>query len=158
MRPIAEVIFTSYLLPALLLPLVWMARAFARGRVAAPTPPVGLARWLAIHGGLAASLLIACGLAALGVPIERGGAPLTLISWLLFAALHFSFAALASAATSQIPAASGDGARDRLFAAFVLATLLQPAGTAAGLVVLYRLMRLVYHQTLPLFDIVPEGI
>jgi hypothetical protein len=156
-RPIAEILFTSYLLPALALPAVWSAGALARRRgagtaVADPRPLMSL------HAGIALALIAGWALGASRVPIERGGAPLTIAAWLAFALLHFSYAAVATGVTARVSAAPDERERDAWFAAFIGLTLLQPIGTAAGLAVLYRLMRLVYHQSLPLLDVVPEGI
>lgn len=157
-RQISEILFTSYLLPALLLPIIWLAGAAARrGRV--PTEPErSLARVFTVHAVVATTLVTAWGLGALGVPLERGGAPLTIAAWLLFATLQFAFAALASGVTSRYAAIPEGRARDALFVKFVALTLLQPIATAAALHVLYRLMRLVYHHSLPLFDTLPEGL
>ena len=159
-RPIAEILFTSYLVPALLLPLVWIAGAWRRRRAAAAGGEAGPnpRRWFTLHGGLSAALIAAWLAGALGVPIEHGGAAITLAAWLAFVALQLSFAALGVAVTRDVSAAPEGEPRDRLFAAFLGFTLLQPVGTAAALGVLYRLMRLVYHQTLPMLDVVPEGI
>jgi hypothetical protein len=157
-RQISELVFTAYLMPALLLPVVWTAGALARRAHAPAVGDRGPALWFRLHGGAAALLIAGWALAACGVPIERGGAALTAAAWLVFATLQLSFAALASSVTTHVSKVPEGRDRDVLFAAFVGFTLLQPVGTAAGLAVLFRLMRLVYHQTLPLLDIVPEGV
>lgn len=154
---VSELIFTAYLMPALLLPVIWIGAALAR-HVRAPAGGGGHALWFSVHGGAALLLIALWALSATGVPIERGGAAITTLAWLVFAALQLSFAALASSVTSRVSAMAEGSARDALFATFVGFTLLQPVGTAAALAVLLRLMRLVYHQTLPLLDIVPEGV
>ncbi len=92
MKQFVEAVFTSYLLPALLVPLVWLLRRLT-GRAIGGVLSL---RVLRIAYEIVAILLVfawACMRA--GLRIEAGGRPATIAVWILFGALNFLFATLA---------------------------------------------------------------
>ncbi len=158
-KQLIEIIFTSYLLPALLLPLIWLARAAMQRRTtfSHPDAPHSLRRLFAAYAATAGFLLLAWVLSRLGVPIEHGGRPLTVLVWLVFGALNFIFAGLATSVTSNYGALANAQTKDSIFLRFLAIILIQPFSTAAAFSVLYRLLRLVYKQVFPWLDVSQEG-
>lgn len=154
-RQIIEIVFTSYLLPALLLPLVWLASALRRSTT---DPMVVIRRTRFAYLAVAAAFALMWALARSGVPIEAGGRWLTALAWIAFVMLHLLFAMLAATMTAKYASLPEGTAKESSFVFFLAIVVLHPAATAAGVSVLYRLLRLVYHQVLPGIDLVPGGI
>ena len=158
-KQLIEIVFTSYLLPALLLPLIWLARAAVRRRASLTQPdaPRSLRRFFSAYAAIAGFLLLTWVLSRLGVPIERGGRPLTVLVWLVFGALNLIFAGLAGSVTSNYGSLANAETKDSVFIQFLAIVLIQPLSTAAAFSVLYRLLRLVFLQVFPWLDVSQEG-
>jgi hypothetical protein len=152
-----ELIFTAYMVPALLVPLVWLGgRVFRRG-----TPRESAIRLtrIQITYGAIACLWFASWLAVrLGLPIEQGGKIVGLLSWAVYFALNLTLAMLLVAFTGEYGALPDGPQKDRLFVRFLTIILAQPLATAFAFGVLYRIMGLVYHMKVPLLPGVQEGI
>ena len=157
-RQVIELLFTAYLLPALLLPLLWLVAAFRHTTFAVVDPCRALRRLSLAWASTALFFALGWTLAALGAPIEAGGRILTITAWLVFVALHLLFAGLAATITSNYASIPDGASKDSVFVWFLAVVVLQPLATAAGLSVLYRLLRLVYHQNMPGLDLIPSGV
>ena len=152
-----ELIFTAYMVPALLVPLAWVggrifrrfgpresARRLTRMQIAyAAIACLWFASWLAVRFGL---------------PIEQGGKIVGWLSWAVYFALNLTLAMLLVTFTGEYGALPDGPQKDRLFARFLTIILAQPLATAFAFGVLYRIMGLVYHMNVPLLPGVQEGI
>ncbi len=157
---VVELVFTSYALPALLVPLVWLARRTLRVLHAGPSaaPATRMRRAAALYGFLSAAWL-AIGMAfALGAPIERGGRLVGALLWLAYGLLNVALAAMLARFTASYGGLSEGQAKDRLFLYLLSAVVAQPLATACAFAVLYRVMGVVYHLQVPGLTGVQEGI
>jgi hypothetical protein len=159
-KQVLETIFTAFAVPAFLVPLVWLAAKLS-GRSGGWTG-VALARSLtrlqAAHAVSSALLISGAVLAELGVPLERGGKPLTLLAWALYGGVNIVFAGLLLRMVSGYGNLPDGKLKDALFLRFMAITALQPITTAGAFTLLYHLLRLVYHEKFPWLDVSPEGI
>jgi hypothetical protein len=155
-----ETIFTAFVVPALLTPVVWLARAVTRAvRHAPPRPFEARTRRLEVLYLLAGFTLLVGGLLArAGVPVERGGRPLTFFVWALYLAANLLFAGIVVAMTSGYGSVPDGRPKDSMFLRFVGEVCFQVVMTAGAFLLLYRLLRVVFHRTFPGLDVVPEGI
>jgi hypothetical protein len=153
----AEVLFTAYTVPALLVPLVWVAGPVLRRAYPADSAP-RLGRIQRFYFVLA-MIWLAVGIGVrLGLPVEAGGKAVALLSWCGYAALNLNLALLLVAFTREFGGLpEGDG-KDRLFLRFLSIIVMQPLVTAFAFSVLYRIMGLVYHLDVPPLPGVQEGI
>jgi hypothetical protein len=156
---IVEAVFTAYLLPALLVPLVWLLRAIARRSIGVFSTGISSLRLLQIvYDATAALIVLAWAAGRAGFRIEAGGRPLTVFVWFLFGSLNLCFAALAVRITGEYGRLPEGRAKDIVFLRFLGAIVVQPIATLAAFSLLYRLLRLVYHRDFPWLDAVQEGI
>ena len=152
-----ELIFTAYMVPALLVPLVWIGgRVFRRG---SPRESANRLTRIQIAYGAIACLWFAGWLAMrLGLPIEQGGKAVGWLSWAVYFALNLTLAMLLVAFTGEYGALPDGPQKDRLFVRFLTIILAQPVATAFAFGVLYRIMGLVYHMNVLPLPGVQEGI
>jgi hypothetical protein len=146
-----ETIFTAFLVPALCVPLVWgvLALRDRHRRIPGDAVTRRLFRLQGFHA-LSCALLVAGGvLAWTGVPVERGGRPLTILAWALYGIANLLFAALAIRMTTGYSGLPDEAPKDKLFLGFLGLVTLQPIATAGALSLLYRLLRVVYHEEFP---------
>lgn len=155
MKQLVEAVFTSFLLPALLVPLVWLLRRVT-GRALGGALSLRVLRMAYEAAALLLVLAWACTRA--GLRIEAGGRPVTMAVWFLFGALNLLFAAIAVRITGEYGKLPEGRPKDALFLRFLGAVLAQPVATLAAFSLLYRLLRLVYHREFPWLDAVQEGI
>jgi hypothetical protein len=156
---VAELLFTAYAVPALIVPFVWVGRkAFAaRGR---PLRESGLTlnRAVKVYGGLATVWLLAWAALRAGIPIEKGGPAVHALFWLAYILLNLALAWLMvrfPAGYGEVPAGP---VKDRLFLRFLFVVVAQPMATACAFSVLFRIMGVVYDLRVPGLTAVQEGI
>ena len=157
---IVEVTFTAYAVPALLVPVVWLARRLLRGGRSARRPETanGLNRTLAAYAVVLVAWLGARIVVAAGVPVERGGRAAAIVFWIAYALLNLMLAWLLVRFTAGYGDLPEGPSRDRLFLRFLSAIVVQPMATACAFTVLYRIMGVVYHLKVPGLGAVQEGI
>jgi hypothetical protein len=157
---IVELTFTAYAVPALLVPVVWLARRLLRGgrSVRRPETANGLNRALAAYAVVLVAWLGARVLVAAGVPVERGGRVAAAVLWIGYALLNLMLAWLLVRFTAGYGDLPEGPPRDRLFLRFLSAIVVQPMATACAFTVLYRIMGVVYHLKVPGLGAVQEGI
>jgi len=159
LKQIVEAVFTSYLLPALIVPLVWLLRAITRRSIGVFSTGISSLRLLqSVYEATAVLIILAWVAARAGLRIEGGGRPVAILAWILFGALNLLFATLAVRITGEYGRLSEGGAKDTVFLRFLGAIVTQPIATLAAFSLLYRLLRLVYHRQFPWLDAVQEGI
>ena len=156
-----EITFASYMVPALLLPLVWLA-AWLRPRhvrtevQARPEIEVeGQSRrlfWLFL---LWLALFIAV---VSGVPLRRGGEIVVVACWLVYAIINVSLAWFLVRFTAFYGSIPAGRAADRVFLHFLAIVVAQPVMTAAAFVVLSNVMGLAWNAQIPDLPAIQEGI
>jgi hypothetical protein len=155
-----ETIFTAFAVPALCVLPLWIGQTLLprKHRVSAEAISRKLFRLQALCAA-SGVLLAVGGIAAwMGVAVERGGRPLTVGTWGLYGLANLLFAAVAIRMTAGYGDLPDGAVKDRLFLCFLGLVVLQPIATAGAFSLLYRLLRLVYHEQFPWLDISPEGI
>jgi hypothetical protein len=154
-----DLIFTAYIVPALLVPFVWMTLRVQRalsGHTKQPAAALaGLERFYAVFVAAWFGLWLA---SRIGLPLERAGRPLLLLSWIGFAGLNLVFAALMIRFTSDYGDVPDGREKDLLFLRFLGLVMLQPVTTACAFVVLYQAMGVAYRLYMPALPILPLGI
>jgi hypothetical protein len=159
LKQIVEAVFTSYLLPALIVPLVWLLRAITRRSARRFSAGILSLQVLQIVYEATAILIVLVWAAVrAGLRIEAGGRPITILAWVLFGALNLLFATLAVRVTGEYGKLPDGGPKDAVFLRFLGAIVAQPIATLAAFSLLYQLLRVVYHQEFPWLDAVQEGI
>jgi uncharacterized membrane protein len=157
---IVELTFTAYAVPALLVPVVWLARRWWPGRGSGRRPETADR----LHRAIAAYAIVFFAwiglrlVLALGVPVERGGPAAAAVSWIGYALLNLLLASLLVRFTAGYGDLPEGSSRDRLFVRFLSAIVAQPVATACAFAVLYRIMGVVYHLKVPSLGAVQEGI
>ncbi len=155
-----ELTFTAYAVPALLVPVVWLARRLRLGGRSGrhSETAAGLNRALAGYAAVLLAWLGARIVLALGVPVERGGRVAAVALWIAYAVLNLLLASLLVRFTAGYGDLPEGPSRDRLFLRFLSAIVVQPMATACAFAVLYRIMGVVYHLKVPGLGAVQEGI
>jgi hypothetical protein len=155
---VAELVFTSYMVPALLVPVVWLvARVLRRGSPFRETSG-GLARLEATYAVLAVAWFGAWLALRLGLPLERGRGVIMVLSWLGYMAVNVVFAWLLVRFTAGYGDLPEGPAKDRLFLRFLAVIAVQPLTTASAFAVIYRTMGVAYRLWAPDLPAIQEGI
>jgi hypothetical protein len=159
LKQIVEAVFTSYLLPALIVPLVWLLGAITRRSTGTLVAGISALRFLQnAYDATAILIVLVWAAGRAGLRIEAGGRPITVLVWVLFGALNLLFATLAVRITGEYGKLPDGGPKDTVFLRFLGAIVAQPIATLAAFSLLYRLLRVVYHREFPWLDVVQEGI
>jgi hypothetical protein len=152
-----EVLFTAYAVPALLVPVVWLALRLVRGLATIDLPwSERLSRMERVYAIPAAALVAAGAGVLLGLPL--GGLPARVVAWCVYASANLAFASLLIRFTAGYGAIREEEARDRHFSRLLLIVVAQPVVTAFAFALLYRVMGLPYQLALPALGAVQEGI
>jgi len=156
---IVEIAFASYMVPALLLPAVWLAGLLLRRRGGADRPPAaeieGQWRWLFALFLVWFALVLAV---AAGVPLNRGGAPGIAACWIVYGATNLLLAWFLLRFTSTYALIPAGQIADRAFMRFLGIVIAQPLMTAAAFAVLNRAMGLAWNLQVPELPAIQEGI
>ena len=155
----AEVLFTAYAVPALIVPFVWVGRkAFAvRGRPLRESEVI-LNRGVQLYAGLATVWLLAWAAGRAGIPIEKGGRAVHALFWLAYILLNLALAWLLVRFTAGYGEVPAGPVKDRLFLRFLFVVVAQPLATACAFSVLFQIMGVVYDLRVPGLTAVQEGI
>jgi hypothetical protein len=156
---LVELVFTAYAVPALIVPFVWaVRRVLGRPGSRLPETTARLLRALTLYGVLSTVWLAVWFAFAVGLPIEGGGRTAGALLWLAYALLNIALATLLVRFTASYGGLPDGRIKDRLFLYFLSAVVAQPIATACAFAVLYRVLGVVYHQTVPHHPAVQEGI
>jgi hypothetical protein len=157
---LVELMFTAYAVPALLVPLVWLARRIFQSRRSRSNRETAdrLGRAVGAYGLVLLAWVAAWLALRLGIPIERGGRVAGWICWAAYAVLNVLLATLLVGFTAGYGDLPEGSSRDRLFLRFLSAIVAQPVATACAFAVLYRIMGVVYRMKVPGLGAVQEGI
>jgi hypothetical protein len=156
---IIEITFASYMVPALLVPLVWIAAWIFKRRLPAGAQPAAevegqtrLLFWLFLTWFV---LLLAV---LTGVPLDRGGSLAIVSCWVIYAATNLLLAWFLLRFTSLYGLIPGGRAADRVFLRFIAIVVAQPLMTAAAFAVLNNVMGVAWNAQVPELPAIQEGI
>jgi hypothetical protein len=156
---IIEITFASYMVPALLVPLVWVAAWLLKRRLRANAHPAveveGQSRrlfwlflvWLALFLAVVA-----------GVPLSRGGSLAVALCWFVYAVTNVLIAWFLLRFTSAYGLIPEGRAADRAFLRFIAIIVVQPLITAAAFAVLNNVMGVAWNAQVPELPAIQEGI
>ena len=156
---IVEIAFASYMVPALLLPAVWVAgRLYTRAR-GNDRPPIReidrqcrvlfvlLLVWLALFLAVLA-----------GAPLNRGGMVAIVLCWTAYVVTNVLLAWFLLRFTSTYGLIPAGPAADRVFMRFLGIVVTQPLMTAAAFAVLNQVMGVAWNLQVPALPAIQEGI
>lgn len=156
---IIEITFASYMVPALLVPLVWVAAWLLKRRLRAKAHPEieveGQSRrlfwlflvWLALFLAVVA-----------GVPLHRGGSLAVALCWLVYVVTNVLIAWFLLRFTTGYGSIPAGRAADRAFLRFITIIVAQPLITAAAFAVLNNVMGVAWNAQVPELPAIQEGI
>jgi hypothetical protein len=157
---IIEIAVTSYMVPALLLPAVWIVGLLLkRRRAGGNRPPIGEIerQWRILSGlfGVWLALFIAV---LAGVPLNRGGMIAVVLCWAAYALTNLLLAWFLLRFTSTYALIPAGTAADRVFMRFLGIVAAQPLMTAAAFAVLNQVMGVAWNLQVPALPAIQEGI
>jgi hypothetical protein len=156
---IIEIAFASYMVPALLMPLAWIAAWMLRRRLAVQSGASLEAHcqsrilfwtfllWFAFFLALAA-----------GVPLNRGGRFAEILAWVGYASTNLLIAWFLLRFTATYGSIPAGRTADRMFLRFVGIVAAQPLMTAAAFAVLNNVMGVAWNAQVPELPAIQEGI
>lgn len=154
-----EIAFTSYMVPALLVPVVWVATLIFRNRRLESSDPLReLTRQCRLLAGLFGLWLLLFLAVRAGVPLSRGGIVATSLVWAAYIVTNVLIAWFLLRFTSRYGSISKGAAADRLFGRFLILVLAQPLMTAAAFVVLDTAMGVIWSGQVPQLPAMQEGL
>lgn len=155
---IIEIAFASYMVPALLLPAVWLAGRVLR-RAGANRPPAAEieGQWRRLSGLFLVWLALFLAVAA-GAPLNRGGAAAIAVCWIVYAVTNLLLAWFLLRFTSTYALIPAGQIADRAFMRFLGIVIAQPLMTAAAFVVLNQVMGVAWSLQVPELPAIQEGI
>lgn len=156
---IVEITFTSYMVPALLVPVVWVAALIIRSRRRGSADPVRelTRQWWLLAGLFVMWLLLFLAVRA-GAPLSQGGVIARVLVWIAYIATNLLMAWFLLRFTSRYGAISKGPNADRVFGRFLVIVLAQPLMTAAAFVVLENAMGVAWNGQVPELPAIQEGI
>jgi hypothetical protein len=156
---IIEIAFASYMVPALLVPLVWVLARILNLRSRGAAPPLveaeGQSRRLFQLFLLWFVLFLAV---AAGVPLHRWGAAAITLCWVIYAVTNLLLAWFLFRFTVTYGSIPDGQAADRVFLRFIAIVAAQPLVTAAAFAVLNNVMGVAWNAQVPELPAIQEGI
>jgi len=156
---IIEIAFASYMVPALLLPVVWLTAWLLRRRIAGGRPPAaeieGQWRLLFILFGVWLALFVAV---IAGAPLNQGGVAAIAACWVVYGVTNLLLAWFLLRFTSTYALIPAGQVADRAFMRFLGIVVTQPLMTAAAFAVLNRVMGVAWNLQVPELPAIQEGI
>ena len=156
---ITEIAFASYMVPALLVPAVWIVGLLLKRRLGAHRPPIGEidGLWRVLSGLFVLWLALFVAVLA-GAPLNRGGMIAVVLSWAVYALTNVLLAWLLLRFTSTYALIPAGTAADRVFMRFLAIVIAQPLMTAAAFAVLNQVMGVAWNLQVPELPAIQEGI
>lgn len=156
---IVEITFASYMVPALLVPIVWIAGLLLKGIARAAAPPAaeidGYWRVLLWLDFVWFALFVAV---LAGVPLSRGGAGIVAVCWAVYALTNLLLAWFLLRFTATYALIPAGEVADRAFMRFLTVVITQPLMTAAAFAVLNEVMGVAWNLKVPALPAIQEGI
>jgi hypothetical protein len=156
---VIEIAFASYMVPALLVPLVWAAAWMLERRRRVKTHPAmeveGQSRrlfWLFLVWLVLFLAVVA------GVPLNRGGSFAVALCWLVYAVTNVLIAWFLLRFITAYGLIPVGRVADRAFLRFIAIVVAQPLMTAAAFAVLNNVMGVAWNAQVPELPAIQEGI
>jgi len=156
---IIEIAFASYMVPALLVPAVWLAGMLLKRRLGANRSPAAEieGQWRLLFGLFLVWLVLFLAVVA-GAPLNRGGAAAVAACWTVYALTNLLLAWFLLRFTSTYALIPAGQVADRAFMRFLGIVIAQPLMTAAAFAVLNRVMGVAWNLQVPELPAIQEGI
>ncbi|HEV7613849.1 MAG TPA: hypothetical protein VGO37_18365 [Steroidobacteraceae bacterium] len=156
---IIEIAFASYMVPALLLPAVWIAGWLMKNRLGADRQPIRdiERQWRVLFRLFVLWLGLFLGVLA-GVPLNRGGVVAIVVCWAIYALTNLLLAWFLLRFTATYALIPAGKAADRVFMRFLGIVITQPLMTAAAFTVLNQVMGVAWNLQVPDLPAIQEGI
>ena len=156
---IIEIMFASYMLPALLVPLLWVgSRVLRRMPITDGHPAARIDTQWRLLSMLFLLWLVLFLAVALGVPLQRGGMTAVVSCWTFFAATNLLIAWYLMRFTGTYALIPAGRTADQVFMRFLGIVIAQPVITAAAFVVLNEVMGVAWNLRVPDLPAIQEGI
>lgn len=154
-----EITFASYMVPALLVPLVWVLARLSNSRRRGGAPPAveaeGQSRRL-FQLFLVWFVLFLAVIA--GVPLNQWGRTAIVLCWVIYAVTNLLLAWFLFRFTITYGSIPDGQAADRAFLRFIAIIVAQPLMTAAAFAVLNNVMGVAWNAQVPELPAIQEGI
>jgi hypothetical protein len=156
---IIEITFASYMVPALLVPLVWVVAWLLKSRSRRDAPPGAEAErqsrrlfqlflvWFVLFLAVVA-----------GVPLNHWGPAAIVLCWVIYAVTNLLLAWFLFRFTITYGSIPNGQAADRVFLRFIAIIVAQPLMTAAAFAVLNNAMGVAWNAQVPELPAIQEGI
>jgi uncharacterized membrane protein len=156
---VVEIIFAAYMVPALLVPVVWMAAWVLKRRLDRDPRPAAAAEKQSrlLFSMFLLWLLLFLAVAA-GASLNRGGSPAVAACWIIYAATNLLLAWFLLRFTATYGSIPDGRTADRVFMRFIAVIVAQPVMTAAAFVVLNNVMGVAWNAQVPDLPAIQEGI
>jgi hypothetical protein len=156
---IIEIAFASYMVPALLLPAVWLAGFLLKRRIGVTRLPAAEieGQWRLLFGLFLVWFALFLAVVA-GAPLNRGGVAAIAVCWIVYAVTNLLLAWFMLRFTSTYALIPAGQVADRAFMRFLGIVVTQPLMTAAAFAVLNRVMGVAWNLQVPDLPAIQEGI
>ncbi len=156
---VVEIIFTAFMVPALLVPVVWIAGLLWKRRLRAEVEPAAELnrQWRIMLGLFLLWLLLFLAVVA-RAPLNLGGNVLIALCWALYVLTNLFLAWYLLRFTVKYGSIPAGPQADRVFINFVAVMLAQPLVTAAAFAVLNGVMGVAWKGQVPELPAIQEGI
>jgi hypothetical protein len=156
---IIEIAFASYMVPALLLPAVWLTGYLLKRRIGVTRLPAAEieAQWRLLFGLFLLWFALFLAVVA-GAPLNRGGVAAIALCWIVYAVTNLLLAWFMLRFTSTYALIPAGQVADRAFMRFLGIVIAQPLMTAAAFAVLNRAMGVAWNLQVPELPAIQEGI
>jgi hypothetical protein len=157
---IIEIAFASYMVPALLLPAVWLTGLLLKRRIGVTrlSPAAEIeGQWRLLFGLFLLWFALFLAVVA-GAPLNRGGVAAIVVCWIVYAVTNLLLAWFMLRFTSMYALIPAGQVADRAFMRFLGIVVAQPLMTAAAFAVLNRVMGVAWNLQVPDLPAIQEGI
>jgi hypothetical protein len=156
---IIEITFAGYMVPALLVPLVWAGAWIQKRRLPVNAQPAieveGQSRvlfWLFLVWFVLFLAVLA------GASLNHGGRPAVALCWVIYAVTNLWLAWFLLRFTTTYGSIPAGRVADRMFMRFIAVIVMQPLMTAAAFAVLNNVMGVAWNAQIPELPAIQEGI
>jgi hypothetical protein len=156
---ITEIIFASYMVPALLIPVAWLLAWLLRRRLGRTVPAAEEVerQWRVLRILFLVWLALFLVVIA-GVRLNRGGIVAVVLCWSIYALTNFLLAWFLLRFTATYGSIPPGPIADRVYLRFLGIVVAQPLMTAAAFAVLNQVMGVAWNLQVPDLPAIQEGI
>jgi hypothetical protein len=156
---IVEIAFTSYVVPALLVPVILLIGWVRRTRAVRPREASHeLTRLVRVHFAFVLVWALIWIAMMLGVPLQKGGSVTVIACWTAYLAANFVLAWTLVRFTASYGSLPASASSDVLFVRLVGGLAAQPIMTALAFSVLTHVMGVGWNPLVPALPAVQEGM